>query len=60
MAAAPSPRRPQAPPQRRLLGTRRTRIGLLNATPIVVYLLVLFVFPILSTLLLSLKAATAR
>jgi putative spermidine/putrescine transport system permease protein len=47
---------PQAPP-RRLLGTRRTRIGLLNATPIVVYLLALFVFPILSTLLLSLKAA---
>ena len=47
---------PQAP-QRRLLGTRRTRIGLLNATPIVVYLLALFVFPILSTLLLSLKAA---
>ncbi|TCO50165.1 hypothetical protein EV646_102239 [Kribbella antiqua] len=44
-------------PQRRLLGTRRTRIGLLNATPIVVYLLALFVFPILSTLLLSLKAA---
>jgi putative spermidine/putrescine transport system permease protein len=47
---------PQAP-RRRLLGTRRTRIGLLNATPIVVYLLALFVFPILSTLLLSLKAA---
>ena len=47
---------PQAP-QRRLLGTRRTRIGLLNATPIVVYLLALFVFPILSTLFLSLKAA---
>jgi len=44
-------------PQRRLLGTRRTRIGLLNATPIVVYLLALFVFPILSTLFLSLKAA---
>jgi len=47
---------PQAP-QRRLLGTRRTRIGLLNATPIVVYLLALFIFPILSTLFLSLKAA---
>lgn len=47
---------PQAP-QRRLLGTRRTRVGLLNATPIVVYLLALFVFPILSTLFLSLKAA---
>jgi len=44
-------------PQRRLLGTRRTRIGLLNATPIVAYLLALFVFPIFSTLLLSLKAA---
>ena len=44
-------------PQRRLLGTRRTRLGLLNATPIVVYLLALFVFPILSTLFLSLKAA---
>ena len=41
---------------RRLLGSRRTRIGVLNASPIVVYLLALFVFPILGTLWLSLKA----
>jgi putative spermidine/putrescine transport system permease protein len=40
---------------RRSLSGRRTRFGLLNATPIVVCLLVLFVYPIFSTLLLSLK-----
>ncbi|MEU6147686.1 ABC transporter permease [Streptomyces sp. NPDC047081] len=34
---------------------RRTRFGLLNAVPVVVYLLILFVYPIFSTLLLSLK-----
>ena len=41
---------------RRALSERRTRFGLLNATPVVVYLLVLFVYPIFGTLLLSLKA----
>lgn len=40
---------------RRRLSGRRTRFGLLNATPVVVYLLVLFIYPIFSTLLLSLK-----
>ncbi|MFF0156475.1 ABC transporter permease [Streptomyces sp. NPDC005263] len=39
----------------RALSDRRTRFGLLNAAPVVVYLLVLFVYPIFSTLLLSLK-----
>ncbi|QUC58800.1 ABC transporter permease [Streptomyces sp. A2-16] len=37
------------------LSDRRTRFGLLNAAPIVVYLLVLFVYPIFSILMLSLK-----
>ncbi|MDO0937341.1 ABC transporter permease [Streptomyces sp. DG2A-72] len=40
---------------RRTLSERRTRFGLLNAAPVVIYLLVLFVFPIFSTLLLSFK-----
>ncbi|MER6135720.1 ABC transporter permease [Streptomyces sp. NPDC001815] len=40
---------------RRALSERRTRFGLLNAAPVVIYLLVLFVYPIFSTLLLSLK-----
>ena len=39
----------------RALSERRTRFGLLNAAPVVVYLLVLFVYPIFSTLMLSLK-----
>lgn len=39
----------------RVLSDRRTRFGLLNATPVVVYLLILFVYPIFSTLMLSLK-----
>lgn len=39
----------------RALSDRRTRFGLLNAAPVVVYLLVLFVYPIFSTLMLSLK-----
>lgn len=43
--------------RRSLLGSRRTRIGLLNASPIVLYLLALFVFPIMGTLLLSFRAA---
>jgi putative spermidine/putrescine transport system permease protein len=43
---------------RRALSGRRTRFGLLNATPVVTYLLILFVFPIFSTLLLSLKGET--
>ncbi|MFF7263897.1 ABC transporter permease [Streptomyces sp. NPDC008159] len=42
---------------RRLLASRRTRVGILYALPVVVYLLVLFVYPIFSTLLLSLKDA---
>jgi putative spermidine/putrescine transport system permease protein len=40
---------------RRTLASRRGRFGLLNAAPVVLYLLVLFVYPIFSTLLLSLK-----
>jgi putative spermidine/putrescine transport system permease protein len=40
---------------RKLLASRRTRVGILYALPVVVYLLVLFVYPILSTLFLSLK-----
>ncbi|MGC9544938.1 ABC transporter permease, partial [Streptomyces sp. UG1] len=40
---------------RKLLASRRTRVGILYALPVVVYLLVLFVYPIFSTLLLSLK-----
>ncbi|GAA2589184.1 ABC transporter permease [Streptomyces sp. LARHCF252] len=42
---------------RKLLTSRRTRVGILYALPVVVYLLVLFVYPILSTLFLSLKNA---
>ena len=53
--SAPKPSRPRGGLRHRLMGTRRARIGLLNASPIVLYLLVLFVFPILGTLLLSLK-----
>ncbi|MFD7503190.1 ABC transporter permease [Streptomyces sp. NPDC059850] len=53
--SAPKPSRPRGL-RHRLVGTRRARIGLLNASPIVLYLLVLFVFPILGTLLLSLKS----
>jgi putative spermidine/putrescine transport system permease protein len=44
-------------PPRKLLASRRTRVGILYALPVVVYLLVLFVYPIFSTLLLSLKNA---
>ncbi|GAA3625453.1 ABC transporter permease [Lentzea roselyniae] len=40
---------------RRRLSGRRARFGLLTAAPVVVYLLVLFVYPIFSTLLLSLE-----
>jgi putative spermidine/putrescine transport system permease protein len=40
---------------RKLLASRKTRLGILYALPVVVYLLVLFVYPIFSTLLLSLK-----
>ncbi|MGW0337541.1 ABC transporter permease [Streptomyces sp. NPDC003011] len=59
--AAPGPATPAVPKGRmhrlrRALSERRTRFGLLNATPVVVYLLVLFVYPIFSTLLLSLKS----
>lgn len=48
---------PDSRPQRwrRRLSGRRTRWGLLTAAPVVVYLLVLFVYPIFSTLLLSFK-----
>jgi putative spermidine/putrescine transport system permease protein len=51
-AAAPVPGKKRLS---RALSERRTRFGLLNAAPVVVYLLVLFVYPIFSTLLLSLK-----
>jgi len=47
---ASTPARP-----RKLLASRRTRMGVLYALPIVVYLLALFVYPILSTLFLSLR-----
>ncbi|MDK1348823.1 ABC transporter permease [Streptomyces sp. 378] len=47
---ATAPARP-----RKLLASRRTRAGILYALPVVVYLLVLFVYPIFSTLFLSLK-----
>jgi putative spermidine/putrescine transport system permease protein len=40
---------------RAVLESRRTRFGLLNSAPVVLYLLILFVYPILGTLLLSLK-----
>jgi putative spermidine/putrescine transport system permease protein len=40
---------------RKLLASRRTRVGILYALPVVVYLLALFVYPIFTTLLLSLK-----
>ncbi|RVX39830.1 putative spermidine/putrescine transport system permease protein [Nonomuraea polychroma] len=40
---------------RRLLASRRTRAGILYALPAVIYLLALFVYPIFSTLLLSVK-----
>jgi putative spermidine/putrescine transport system permease protein len=49
---ATAPARP-----RKLLASRKTRVGILYALPVVVYLLVLFVYPIFSTLLLSLKDA---
>ncbi|MFH8496426.1 ABC transporter permease [Streptomyces coeruleorubidus] len=50
LAGAPS--RP-----RKLLASRKTRVGILYALPVVVYLLVLFVYPIFTTLFLSLKNA---
>jgi putative spermidine/putrescine transport system permease protein len=53
MAATLTASAPARP--RKLLASRRTRIGILYALPVVVYLLVLFVYPILSTLFLSLK-----
>ena len=40
---------------RRRLSGRRTRVGLINAAPVVVYLLVLFIYPVISTLLLSFR-----
>ncbi|MGW0820326.1 ABC transporter permease [Streptomyces sp. NPDC002845] len=59
---APNPAPATAPPPaprknrlRRMLSERRSRFGLFNAAPVVVYLLVLFIYPIFSTLLLSLK-----
>ena len=51
-SAAPVPRKKSLG---RALSERRTRFGLLNAAPVVVYLLILFVYPIFSTLMLSLK-----
>ncbi|WP_328438056.1 ABC transporter permease [Streptomyces sp. NBC_00457] len=53
--ATPTPRKGRLHRLRRVLSERRTRFGLLNAAPVVIYLLVLFVFPIFSTLLLSFK-----
>ncbi|MFI6007379.1 ABC transporter permease [Streptomyces sp. NPDC051243] len=55
MAATLTANAPARP--RKLLASRRTRVGILYALPVVVYLLVLFVYPIFSTLLLSLKDA---
>ncbi|PNG24069.1 ABC transporter permease [Streptomyces cahuitamycinicus] len=52
MAALTATARP-----RKLLASRRTRVGILYALPVVVYLLVLFVYPIFGTLFLSLKNA---
>ncbi|MFF4249829.1 ABC transporter permease [Streptomyces sp. NPDC001663] len=52
---APAVAPPPVSRLRRALSERRTRFGLLNATPVVLYLLILFVYPIFSTLLLSLK-----
>ena len=49
-ATATAPARP-----RKLLASRKTRVGILYALPVVVYLLVLFVYPILSTLFLSVQ-----
>lgn len=49
---ATAPTRP-----RKLLASRKTRVGILYALPVVVYLLVLFIYPIFSTLLLSLQDA---
>ncbi|MFH9060920.1 ABC transporter permease [Streptomyces coeruleorubidus] len=49
---ATAPARP-----RKLLASRKTRVGILYALPVVVYLLVLFVYPIFTTLFLSLKNA---
>lgn len=51
-SVAPAPRRKRLG---RALSDRRTRFGLLNAAPVVAYLLVLFIYPIFSTLMLSLK-----
>lgn len=57
-APAPGPTVPVTPQSRlrRALSGRRNRFGLLCAAPVVIYLLVLFIYPIFSTLLLSLKA----
>jgi putative spermidine/putrescine transport system permease protein len=52
VVALTAPARP-----RKLLASRRTRLGILFALPVVVYLLVLFVYPIFSTLFLSLQDA---
>jgi putative spermidine/putrescine transport system permease protein len=58
---APAPPAPAVPRGarkgrlRRALGSRRTRFGLLYVAPIVIYLAVLFVYPIFSTLLLSFR-----
>ncbi|MDQ1043459.1 putative spermidine/putrescine transport system permease protein [Streptomyces sp. V4I2] len=52
-SAAPVPRKKRR--SRVSLSDRRTRFGLFNAAPVVIYLLVLFIYPIFSTLLLSLK-----
>jgi putative spermidine/putrescine transport system permease protein len=55
MAATLTATAPARP--RKLLASRKTRVGILYALPVVVYLLVLFVYPIFTTLFLSLKNA---
>lgn len=57
LTSAPAPVAPTTRKSRlrRTLTSRRGRFGLLNAAPVVLYLLILFVYPIFSTLLLSLK-----
>ncbi|MFJ4568428.1 ABC transporter permease [Streptomyces caelestis] len=55
MAATLTATAPTSARSRKLLASRRTRVGILYALPVVVYLLVLFVYPIFSTLFLSLK-----
>lgn len=54
-ATTAAPAAPASVRPRRFLASRRTRTGVLYSLPVVVYLLLLFIYPILSTLFLSLK-----